>query len=66
MLPRYYCYMVVGGAFAQAKNTMLGLSALYPTRLSVNVEEYPTRDEYMEWLTKSREVSKENVTPKLC
>lgn len=45
------------GAFAQAKHTMLGLSALYPTKLSVNVEEYNTRDEFMEWLSKSAAVS---------
>lgn len=34
---------------------MLGLSALYPTKLSVDVQEYPTRDEFMEWLTKNSE-----------
>lgn len=43
------------GAFAQAKNAMVGLSVLFPSRITVNVNEHETRDEYMDWLMKNRD-----------
>ena len=34
---------------------LVGLSIVYPDRLTVEVHEHATRDEYMAWLTANRE-----------
>mmetsp|Transcript_7691 Transcript_7691/g.12776 ORF Transcript_7691/g.12776 Transcript_7691/m.12776 type:complete len:610 (+) Transcript_7691:75-1904(+) len=38
------------GAYQKAKTALNGLSAIFPTRFTVNVEEHETRDTYMSWL----------------
>jgi len=42
------------GAFAQAKKVVTGMASLFPQRLSVDVLEHQSRDEYMNWLSSHR------------
>ena len=42
------------GAFRGARDALLGLSRIFPTKINVDVIEFPTRDEYMGWLTENR------------
>lgn len=43
------------GAFRQAKEALIGLQVLFPKEFHVEVKEYTTRDEYMDWLPSFRE-----------
>lgn len=38
------------GAYQKAKTVLGGLTAIFPSKYSVNIVEYETRDEYMAWL----------------
>ncbi len=42
-------------AFLGAKEAMLGLQRIFPSRVQVNVVEHTSRDMYMDWLMKTRE-----------
>eukprot|EP00599_Poterioochromonas_sp_BG-1_P011972 CAMPEP_0173155680 /NCGR_PEP_ID=MMETSP1105-20130129/14258_1 /TAXON_ID=2985 /ORGANISM="Ochromonas sp., Strain BG-1" /LENGTH=598 /DNA_ID=CAMNT_0014072169 /DNA_START=279 /DNA_END=2075 /DNA_ORIENTATION=- len=42
-------------AYQQAKNALLGMKAIYPKEFDITVNEFATRDEYMEWLPSFRE-----------
>lgn len=42
-------------AFQQAKAAITGLSTIFPSKISINLIEYATRDEYMSWLAGFRE-----------
>ena len=43
------------GYFEKARNAALGLAAIFPTKIEVNVHEHSTRDEFVTWLTDSRD-----------
>ncbi len=43
------------GAYRGARDTLLGLSKIFPTKVNVEVMEHPTRDEFMEWLSANRD-----------
>jgi len=43
------------GAFRQASSALRGVLAIFPKKFELEVLEFPTRDEYMEWLPKNRE-----------
>jgi len=42
------------GAYQQAKLALGGLTAIFPTRFSVNIKEHETRESYMTWLDSFR------------
>mmetsp|Transcript_55540 Transcript_55540/g.109643 ORF Transcript_55540/g.109643 Transcript_55540/m.109643 type:complete len:597 (-) Transcript_55540:367-2157(-) len=42
------------GAYQQAKTALKGLSTIFPSRFSVNIDEHETRDSYMAWLAEFR------------
>lgn len=43
------------GAFRGAKEAMLGLQRIFPSKIQVDIHECDTRDLYMDWLMKNRE-----------
>jgi thioredoxin reductase (NADPH) len=43
------------GAFQQAKTALSGLQVIFPQKYAVNITEYETRDEYMNWLPTFRD-----------
>lgn len=43
------------GAFKGAKEAMLGLQRIFPSKIQVDIHEHETRDVYMEWLMKNRD-----------
>jgi hypothetical protein len=47
------------GAFRGAATALRGILAIFPGKFELEVLEFPTRDEYMDWLPKNRDVSTE-------
>lgn len=49
------CGWIGCGAYKGARDALLGLSRIFPSRIEVRLSEYPSRDEYMTWLTGARD-----------
>ena len=43
------------GYYRNARDALVGLSKIFPSRIAVKVDEYPTRDEYRTWLFAARD-----------